>query len=281
MLGCNLYCAYCWVPDAKKIGCSECHVEKYDFHSPEETFSILKKLADNNNLLRVRVSGCEPLINKKHLLSVIRMAMADKYYYVLDTNGLLLNDEFLASIKPFRHRIYIYMGLKGSNPQLFQQLTTASGVYWYKQLEALRLIIKHGFTLGINVMANFTPPETLITLFKTLYNISPILPMCLDMKACTFFVHNSRRIKEYSVTKYSGKEVKQQWNWHLGKRYDQELIDIFQVAETSRAFDNYELQTIYKSVEWNNGLKFVKLPEIPFDIPFSKTPLTIKDALPH
>jgi len=207
------------------------------------------------------------------------MAMSDRYYYVLDTNGLLLDDEFLTSIKPFRDRIYIYMGLKGSSPKMFQELTTAAGVFWYKQLEALRLIIKHGFTLGVNVMANFTPKEDLQKLFGILDKISPILPMCVDMKQCTFFVHNSRRIKQYDITKYSGAEVKQQWNWMLGKKYDPELVRLFQVGETSMAFDNYELQTIYKQVEWNNGLKFVKLPKIPFDIPFSAKPLDISDAL--
>lgn len=279
MLGCNLYCGFCWVPDEKKVGCSVCNVEKWPFQSPQETYAGLRRLAVENGLVRVRVSGCEPLINKRHLLSVIRMAVSDRYYYVLDTNGLLLDDEFLASIKPFRDRIYIYMGLKGSSPKVFQEITTAAGVFWYKQLEALRLIIKHGFTLGVNVMANFTPAESLPKLLDTLEQISPILPMCVDMKQCTFFTHNSERIKQYNLAKYSGAEVKGQWSWMLGKKYDPELVRLFQVGETSKAFDNYELQTIYKQVEWNNGLKFVKLPKIPFKIPFSNKPLDISNAL--
>ena len=205
----------------------------------------------------------------KHLLRVIRMAMSDGYDYVLDTNGLLLTDDFLASIKPFKHKIYIYMGLKGSNPELFEKITTGDAKFWYRQLEALRLIVKHGFTLGVNLMANFTPTNTLPKLFSELYKISPILPMCVDMKKCTFFIHNTQRIKKYGVTKYKGAEVRDYWNWILSKNYDPHLVEIFQVGETSRAFDNYELQTIYKSIEWHNGLKFLKLPDIPFSIPFS------------
>ena len=269
MLGCNLRCGFCWVPDAKKIGV-RCLPELYAYQSPEDTYATVKSLAVDNNLRRVRVSGCEPLINTKHLLSVIRMAISDGYDYVLDTNALLLTEDFLSSITPFRHKIYIYMGLKGSSPKLFEKLTTARADFWYKQLEALRLIVKHGFTLGVNVMANFTPVDTLSNLFRELYQISPILPMCVDLKQCTFFVHNTQRINRYGIIKYKGAEVKQHWNWMLSKNYDPHLVEIFQVKETSRAFDNYELQSIYKTIEWNNGLKFVKLPEIPFSIPFSE-----------
>lgn len=268
MLGCNFRCGFCWVPDTKKIGV-RCLPELYPYQSPEDTYAIIRDMAYTNNLKRVRVSGCEPLINMKHLLRVIRMAISDGYDYVLDTNALLMTEGFLASIKPYRHKIYIYMGLKGSNPQLFQKITTAEPQFWYQQLEALRLIVKHGFTLGVNIMANFTPTHTLQKLFKELYQISPILPMCVDLKKCTFFVHNTERIKRYGITKYNSTEVNQQWNWILSKNYNPKWVEIFQVGETSRAFDNYELQTIYKSIEWHNGLKFVKLPDISFSIPFS------------
>ena len=234
----------------------------------------VKNIAEEYDLKRVRVSGCEPLINTKHLLRVIRMAMSDGYDYVLDTNGLLLTDDFLASIKPFKRKIYIYMGLKGSTPELFQKITTAEAKFWYKQLEALRLIVKHGFTLGVNLMANFTPIDTSPKLFSELYKISPILPMCVDMKPCTFFVHNTVRIKKYGLVKYKSQEIRDYWNWILSKNYNPELVKVFQVRETSRAFDNYELQTIHKNIEWNNGLKFIKLPDIPFNIPFSQDRLS-------
>jgi len=220
------------------------------------------------------VSGCEPLINERHLLRVIRLAISDGYDYVLDTNGLLLTEDFLASIKPYRDKIYIYMGLKGSTPQLFQDITTADAQFWYKQLEALRLVVKHGFTLGVNLIANVIPPETLPRLFQKLHQISPILPMTVDLKQCTFFIHNTERIKNYGLTLYKGSQVRDQWNWILSKNYDPQLVEVFQVKETSRAFDNYELQTIYKSIEWNNGLKFIRLPDIPFSIPFSDVRLS-------
>jgi uncharacterized Fe-S cluster-containing radical SAM superfamily protein len=272
MLGCNLACAYCWVVDEKKIGQPGCQPQFYPFQQPDETYERLKNLAEIYNLRRVRVSGCEPLINERHLLRVIRLAMSDGYDYVLDTNGLLLTEDFLASIKPYRDKIYIYMGLKGSTPQLFQDTTTADAQFWYKQLEALRLVVKHGFTLGVNLIANLVPLETLPPLFSELYKISPIIPMTVDMKRCTFFIHNARRIKQYGLTLYKG--AKDQWDWILAKNYHPQLVDAFQVKETSRAFDNYELQTIYKTIEWNNGLKFVRLPDIPFSIPFSNVKLS-------
>lgn len=268
MLGCNLRCGYCWVPDEKKIGVM-CLPELYPYQTPDETYALLKEIATSYGVKRVRVSGCEPLINPKHLLSVIRMSMSGGYDYVLDTNGLLLTEDFLAAIKPFRERIYIYMGLKGSTPQLFQKTTTADAKFWYNQIEALRLVVKHGFTLGINVMANFTPPDTLEYLFNTLCRVSPILPACVDMKYCTFFVHNTERIKQYGLPKFPAREISEQWNWMLSKAYEPTLIHRYQLRETSRAFDRQELQCIKDNVEWHNGLKFVTLPKIPFSIPFA------------
>jgi uncharacterized Fe-S cluster-containing radical SAM superfamily protein len=273
MLGCNLRCAYCWVVDDKKVGVC-CLPELYPFQTPEETYAILKGLAASNNVKRMRVSGCEPLLNPAHLLSVIRMAVSDGYDYVLDTNGLLLDETFLTSIAPFRDKIYIYFGLKGSNAKIFRKLTTADSKYWYNQIETLRLVVKYGFTLGINIMANFTPLDTLPSLFKILHKVSPILPACVDMKKCEFFVHVSNRVKDYGICKYSSREVDDQWSWMLAKMYEPSLIHQYQIRETSRAFNKEELGDIQENVEWHQGLKFITLPKIPFQIPFADRIIT-------
>ena len=269
MLGCNLRCAYCWVPDSKKIGI-ECLPEEFPYQKPKDTYAILKQEAIAYGVKRVRVSGCEPLLNPRHLFPIIRKAVKDGYDYVLDTNGLLLTEEFLLSIKPFRDKIYIYMGLKGSTPELFQEISTAEAKYWSRQIEALRLVVKHGFTLGVNVMANFTPPETLPSLFDTLYDVSPILPICVDMKYCTFFVHNTERIKNYGIQRYNANDVSSRWNWILIKYYEPTMIGHYQLRETSRAFERKELESLQQNIEWHNGLKFVALPKIQFTIPVAK-----------
>ena len=218
---------------------------------------------------RVRVSGCEPTLNLEHLLPIIRMAVSDGYDYVLDTNGVHLTEDFLEAIKPLRDKVYIYMGLKGSTPELFEKTTTVEAKYWYNQLEALRLVVKHGFTLGVNVMANFTPPETLGPLFDTLRKISPILPACVDMKRCSYFMHNLARINRYELVKYKPADVNQQWNWLLMKHYEPSLIGHFQLRESRRAFERRDLESLQDNIEFHNGLKFVMLPRIPFEIPFA------------
>jgi uncharacterized Fe-S cluster-containing radical SAM superfamily protein len=268
VLGCNVRCAHCWVPDTKKIGVN-CNPEIYPFQTPQETYQILKNLAIANNVKRVRVSGAEPLLNTQHLLPIIRMAVSDGYDYVLDTNGICLTEEFLCSIKPLRDHIYIYMGLKGANPDLFQTFTHAKAQYWYTQIEALRLVVKHGFTLGVNVMANFTPPESLNSLFNILYRVSPVLPVCVDMKYCTFFVHNTKRLKEYGIPRFPARDVSELWTWMLQKTYEPTLIHRYQLRETKRAFECGDLESLQANIEWHNGLKFVTLPKISFEIPFS------------
>jgi len=276
MVGCNLRCGFCWVVDQKKVGCANCNIEKYPFQRPEETYEMLKTLAYKHNLRKLRVSGCETLLNERHIVKVIRQAMSDNFLFVLDTNGLLLTEDFLATIKPFRSRMYIYFGLKGSNPDFFQEVTKAEGRFWWKQLEAMRLIVKNGFTLGVNLIANLTSPSSLPTLFNRLYKISPILPMCVDMKPCTYFIHNTKRINRYDLRKFSPSLVKNVWDTMLSQKFgdDNNLVEMFQTGETAKAFDRYELKTLVKRIEYCDGLKFVKLPEIPFSIPCSKTSLS-------
>lgn len=270
MFGCNLACAYCWVVDKKKFGCADCNPQLYRFQSPEETFDVMKKLAVARGIDKVRVSGCEPLINKRHVLKVIKIAMSERFCYVLDSNLLLLDEDFLKQIKPYADRIYIYAGLKGANPGLFQQITKGEAQYWWKQLEGLRLIVKHGFTLGVNVMANLTPAKALPTLLHELYKLSPILPLTVDMKLCTFFPHNTKRIKRYGISLISPRTVKQTWDTLLEQKYGAatNLLEIFRRGETNKAFDRYELKMLREHVIWNNGLKFVKLPDVPFRIPY-------------
>jgi hypothetical protein len=227
-----------------------------------------------NNLDKVRVSGCEPLINKAHILEVVKLAVTDGFKYVLDTNGLLLDEDFLNALEPYKANIYIYMGLKGANPCLFQKITKADKQYWKLQLEALRLVAKHNFTLGVNLIANFNPSNTLPKLFSTLYKICPVLPMTLDMKKCTFFTHNNRRVVQYGLKRYTSMEVKARWNAILEAHYgaDNTLLDLLHTGETQKAFDKPELKLIAQHVEWADGLKF--LHSLPFKVTVATAPIT-------
>jgi hypothetical protein len=135
----------------------------------------------------------------------------------------------------------------------------------------------------VNVIANFVPQNTLRGLFKELYQINPVLPMCVDMKPCTFFKHNSERIKQYELQRAKFGEIKKMWDTLLQQRYGEsnDLLEIFNTGETSKAFDRYELKIIEKTVEITDGLKFLHLPEIPFSIPTNKQPLfRVHDSAP-
>lgn len=280
MVGCNLLCGFCWVFDDKKPQLKECQASRFPFQTPEETYEVMTTLAKTNGVERLRISGCEPLLNIGHTSSVMRMAMSENYCYVLDTNALLLDETFLKQMKPFADQLYIYVGLKGATPELFEQITRAPAKYWYKQIEGLRLIVKHGFTLGVNVIANLTPVKDMEFLLKTLYKASPILPLCVDMKECILFRHCLARIRNYGLQMFSPSMVKRTWDTLLEQRYGQatNLLEIFRQGQTEKAFDRYELKILQKHVEWKNDLKFVRLPDVPFSIPVKKSMVEVKEC---
>jgi uncharacterized Fe-S cluster-containing radical SAM superfamily protein len=233
MLGCNLNCGYCWVPDERRIG-HGCQVEAYAYQPPEDTYALLKGMAIMHHIKQVRISGCEPLINEEHLLKVIKWSVADKYQYVLDTNGTLLTEKFLDKLEPYKRNIYMYFGLKGATSEHFHNIAYADEKLWHKQIEALRMINRRGYTIGLNLMSNLTPPEILPDLFETLHHISPWLPAALDMKRMTYFPHIARRLKKLKAKLYKGIVTKTAWDKILAAEYD-----------------------TFPQIEYNNGLKFV------------------------
>jgi uncharacterized Fe-S cluster-containing radical SAM superfamily protein len=236
MIGCNLSCVYCWVPDCRRVESKECQVEKFGYQPPEDTYTLLKTMAQKNDLHTVRVSGCEPLLNKKHILRVVQLAVGDGYRYVLDTNGLLLDAQFLDELEPYKTNVHFYIGLKGANPEHFHLLTLQDKNLFFKQIEALKMITARKYTLGVNLMANLTPPSMLRNLFLRLYDVSPTLPLSLDMKYITFFAHVSRRMRHYNVQRYSGIQTKKAWQQILEEQYAPDELS---------------------NIIYDNGLKFV------------------------
>ena len=64
-VGCNLRCKFCWsgssVWNAKNIG---------KFYSPEDVADILHDIANRKGYRQLRVSGGEPTIGQKHLVTL-------------------------------------------------------------------------------------------------------------------------------------------------------------------------------------------------------------------
>jgi len=71
LCGCCLRCIYCWVNWSRDFP------EKYGvLRSPEEVFSELSRVGRKAGVQKLRISGGEPTLGKRHLLSVLELIEA-------------------------------------------------------------------------------------------------------------------------------------------------------------------------------------------------------------
>lgn len=131
-LGCNLRCVYCWAQ--RKVW----HPVKYGkFYTTKEVDHELTKL----NQPVTRISGGEPTICKDHLLKVIEL-IAKKKLFVLETNGILLDDLYVKQLCKYEN-LYVRISLKGIDENTFEKITGIKGKYFKNQLRALKLLEKY------------------------------------------------------------------------------------------------------------------------------------------
>jgi uncharacterized Fe-S cluster-containing radical SAM superfamily protein len=142
-LGCNLRCAYCWAQ--KKVW----NPNKFGkFYSPKSVSNKLIKMG----LRLVRVSGGEPTIGKNHLLNLISR-IPKNILFILETNGILLNEEYFKDLSKFEN-LYVRISLKGVDSQTFERNTGMDGTFFQHQLTALEWVKKYRIRHGVAIIYN-------------------------------------------------------------------------------------------------------------------------------
>ncbi len=142
-LGCNLRCVYCW--SQKKVWNPQ-HFGK--FYSTKSVSDKLIKMG----LQIVRVSGGEPTIGKVHLLELLEYIPND-VLFILETNGMLLNEEYIKELSTFEN-LYVRVSLKGVENQTFERNTGVDGTLFQHQLSAFCLLKKYGIRHGAAILYN-------------------------------------------------------------------------------------------------------------------------------
>lgn len=212
VVGCYLDCAYCWVPDIKKSSDLILNnIGRFNFMSPVETADILTRLASTNELGCVRLSGGEPTLNKAHLIETIDLTTERGFDYILETNGLLLDESYVKDLSKYRNNIYVYFGLKGITPQQFSELTLRSPEYWKKQINAIELLIKGKFRLGINIMGDYLSESGMLEFIEVLMKIDQFAPLAVDLQNVSIFPHVQKRLDEREIHSNSSKMTKKKY----------------------------------------------------------------------
>ncbi len=191
--GCNLQCIFCWSnaprdhPDT--IG---------KFYSPEDVFFKITSCAKKYNYRLLRISGNEPTLSKEHLLKLLELVERTEYLFILETNGILIDNNFAHNLTEFKS-LEVRVALKGTTPEEFSLLTGAVPDGFELQIEALKNLVKNGVKTFPAVMLSFSPQENFSKLKMRLRKISPAFEKSIDDEYVILYPHVKERLEKTDI----------------------------------------------------------------------------------
>lgn len=189
-VGCNLSCAFCWVNQPRKRP-----REWGEFYSAREVARKLDAIAKAKGFSRVRVSGAEPTIGKRHLLELIE-EIGKRYFFILETNGILLGSDEGYVKELAKKEVYVRVALKGTTNEEFSSLTMAEPKFFDYQLRALAYLKKYNMKFHPAVM---TFSEGIEELKERLRSIDEELPRQLEIEELILFPHVRKGLEKVGI----------------------------------------------------------------------------------
>lgn len=198
-VGCGLMCKFCWVSDSVMFR----PAKTGRFYSPKEVAEILVGMAERRGMRRLRVSGAEPAIGRRHLLQLLGHLDGLGLLFILETNGILIghNTNYAEELSryPFVH---VRISLKGCNEEEFTMLTNAKKDGFKLQLKALENLTKSNVPCHPAVMASFSPRKSVQRLVQRLREIRPELAGELEMEELILYPNVQRKIRRHGLRYY-------------------------------------------------------------------------------
>ncbi len=199
VLGCNLRCVFCWLDETprnwpEKIG---------RFYSPEEVFRKLCWIAEKKKLKQMRLSGSEPTIGKQHLLELLEMIDKTKYSFILETNGILIDEDYAKSLSEFRN-LHVRVSFKGTSEKEFSILTGAKPEGFALQLKAIENLVKNNVSCHPAVMVSFSEKENFGKLISKFKEIDSNLEA--EIEELILYSHVVKRLEKHNIKYKKGYE---------------------------------------------------------------------------
>jgi radical SAM protein with 4Fe4S-binding SPASM domain len=151
----NIFYFQWHITDACNLRCSHCYQENYSSKS-ESPLQDLKTIAEGifstlskwNKKGDISITGGEPLI-RKDLLDFAEYLNNSDYICNIDflTNGTLIDDTFIKSIKKLHKIKYIQISLDGATSVIHDSIRGKGN--FDKALKSIRSLIKNGFEVRI------------------------------------------------------------------------------------------------------------------------------------
>jgi len=143
-VGCCLRCIFCWVDNSRDFP------ENYG-----QVARLLIKKARQKGVPRLRVSGGEPTLCKRHLLSLLENVEPTSYGFILETNGIpIAADESYAAELARYTCAHIRISLKAGTAKGFEARTGARGEFWELPFVAIERLLAAGADFHVAAMTD-------------------------------------------------------------------------------------------------------------------------------
>jgi uncharacterized Fe-S cluster-containing radical SAM superfamily protein len=149
-VGCCLRCIFCWVDASRDF--PETHGE---FHTPDQVAGRLIGTARRKRVPRLRISGGEPALGKRHLLGVLERIELAGYEFILETNGIpIAADEGYAADLAQYTSVHVRVSLKAGTAEGFEARTGARGKCWELPFVAVERLLAAGADFHVAAMTD-------------------------------------------------------------------------------------------------------------------------------
>jgi uncharacterized Fe-S cluster-containing radical SAM superfamily protein len=191
--GCPLRCIYCWSDYPRD------HPQRAGrFYSPEEVFQSLVNCAQRRGYSQLRISGNEPTLSPQHLFAILEMVDETGYRFILETNGILIDQEVAQTLSRYRN-LHVRVSFKGTCAEEFSLLTEAIPSGFQLQMEGLKSLHQAGVSCHPAVMVSFSPEANLKNFREELSEVSPFLAQGMEEEHLIPYPHVLRRLGERGI----------------------------------------------------------------------------------
>jgi uncharacterized Fe-S cluster-containing radical SAM superfamily protein len=161
---------------------------------------MLDECAKKFGYKKIRISGNEPTIGRNHLFRLLELAEQGKYFFILETNGILLGYDanYCRQLSTFKN-LHVRVSLKGTNEDEFARLTGARPDAFKLQLKAIENLLNAGVSCHPAVMMSFTTQKQLDLLKSRLAEISKNLPEQVEEEYVILYPQVEAKLKEANL----------------------------------------------------------------------------------
>lgn len=180
-VGCVLDCVFCW---SYKPRCNPGEAGK--FYTAKHVVEKLMAIARKNGYNKIRITGNEPTLCRPHLLEVLEYVPEDMLF-ILETNGILLDRDYVQALSPFKHHLHVRVSLKAVTAEQFEHVTAMAGSYVDYPFRALKYLTTAGISCNAAIMGELLDEGNFRVLVNKLQAVDNDLAQSLELESLMLF----------------------------------------------------------------------------------------------